>query len=236
MIKVANNIQRMLEKRAYGPEDITRAVPQQGPRLMYSPELGGFHAAGQYPQSMVPEAYQNIQARNYVNSGRFDEPESFDNVNDLAMALNTSGVVDSLPPGHDIHADIDRAYATPGTMQFGTEDPVAAIMRSRAMAGYAAQQARGDSPSFPPFMSTADLANIRRSNGNPYLKLHQQLLRERTKPQTSNPFFTARYDRSPDNPTGITAKNPDSDARVSSIASKLIEDTAKSQPRRLRYD
>jgi len=128
MIKVANNLQRMLTKQAaansqmrYSP--LQRMLAQQtpgNPQIMHSPELGGFHTPGTYPQSMSPERYQQIQALNYINPGVFSQPSSFNSPEDFAMALNTSGVGNYMNPKQ---IQTQLASASRNVIPFGQMTP-----------------------------------------------------------------------------------------------------------------
>jgi hypothetical protein len=89
MIKIANNLNSLVQKRA-------AEIPPQQQILKYSPELGGFHVPGQYPQSMIPEAYQKVQALAAMRPQLAEDPDVFDNLQQYTTALNTAiGAPDS---------------------------------------------------------------------------------------------------------------------------------------------
>lgn len=210
MIKIANNLQRLV-KQASG-----------APQIMYSPELGGFHTPGAYPQSMLPEHYQQIQALNYINPARFEEPEHFNSAEDFAMALNTSGFANQIPL-ESIQKELNRPQNA--NMQFGTRTPeqydydMRRGLKSFAAKAYESGKRQPDQPAVMPAVDALQLTGPRR---NDYEQAQRRMALYRSNPE--KPFLHAAYDVTPDNPTGITARNPVSDARVADLASKKVRE------------
>jgi len=232
MIKIANNLQRMLAKQASG-----------NPQMLYSPELGGFHTPGTYPQSMSPERYQQHQALNYINRFRFDEPEYFNSPEDLAMALNTSGIanianVQGVTP-EQIQASTNRTRNNP--INFGSMTPADYnydLGRGLAVEAYMSPERQPNQPAVMPFETFYDtrLRPLYRPQ-NQYEKLQRRMAEDRASPNKGGVpgrYLTAAYDVTPDNPMGITALNPTSDAQVANLASQKVEDYIKSVPRKFR--
>lgn len=217
MIKIANNLQRLVKQAS--------AQAAGAPQIMYSPELGGFHTPGTYPQSMLPEYYQDHQALGYINPQRFDEPEYFGNPEQLAMALNTSGVAETFPEENfqNINNDaktqelLRKEFArgkTPADYNFD-------FMRGLATKAYQSHKRKPDQPAVMP---AAEIMSRDRRHLNDYEKIQRQMAQQRWSPEGKSFLPYAAYDRSPDNPQGITAKNPVSDARVADLASKKVRD------------
>lgn len=222
MIKVANNISRMLEKRS-----AETPVPSQDD-IFYNENLGGFHARGEFPQSLLPEYYQQIQARSLLNAGRGINPARYASTpQELAMALNT-GFVPGMVQAHNSRSrhQIDNMGRTP------------------AMRGdYVRSGLRPHSEIF---------SNTNKNNFSDQIKfMEEQGLKfgpqslnvpRRLVPggegayfgaynpdQTVNgfrfgaPFQHATYDVTPDNPRGITGYNPESAQTVANLANEPLD-------------
>ena len=215
MIKIANNIQRMLAKQAANTNN---------PQIMYSPELGGFHTPGTYPQSMLPEEYQNHQARKYINAHRFDDPAYFNSAEDFASALNTSGIANVVSP-----QQFQRALAEikNDNIEYGSKTPADYgydLIRGRAAEAYMSPKRK---PGQPAVMPAADIMSRSFNTFNNYDVLQEQMAENRLS-ESFKPLHYAVYDATPDNPTGRTAANPISDAQVANIASQKVKDYMKS--------
>ena len=220
MIKIANNLQRLVKQAS--------AEAAGAPQIMYSPELGGFHTPGTYPQSMIPEYYQNVQALNYINPARFEEPEHFNSAEDFAMALNTSGLANQIPL-ESIQKELNRPQNA--NMQFGTITPKSYdydMRRGLSSLAGKAYESRSRQPNQPAVMPAVDALRLTGARRNDYERAQHEMAQYRSNPG-SRPFLHAAYDVTPDNPTGITARNPVSDARVADLASKKVREHVDSR-------
>jgi hypothetical protein len=130
MIKIANNLNSLVQKRA-------AEIPPQQQILKYSPELGGFHVPGQYPQSMIPEAYQKVQALALMRPQLAEDPNVFDNLPQYAMAMNTAiGAPDS-PAGRAFAREPQYDnYVAGMPVNMGPEDFGKGISLSEAYYGW----------------------------------------------------------------------------------------------------
>jgi len=206
MIKVANNLQTMLAK-------IASATSSDD--ILYSPGLGGFHVRGQYPQSMIPEAYQQVQARNMFNPGVGDEPEYFQNPAEYAMALNTAFPEQVLQEANRRFPNSRHKIAP------GGEDGQLALRAEKVNYG-------------EPFNSKewnfAGMPDKGKGIQNPFSVANMFRFRDGRKGHSfiSPRFQNAAYDIAPENPMGNSAKNPQSAQQIVDIANQMYN----AQPRR----
>jgi len=223
MIKVANNIARMLEKRS-----AATPVPSQDD-IFYNENLGGFHARGQLPESMLPEYYQELQARSLLNPGRITAARYASTPQELAMALNTGfvpGMVQAYNSrgGHQID-NMGRTPVMQGDYVRSNLRPRSEIFSNTNQDNFS-EQAK--------FMEEQGLRF-----GPQSLNVPRQSLPGATNashffgaynPQHTvdgfrfgAPFQHAAYDVTPDNPQGITGYNRESAQTVANLANKPLE-------------
>lgn len=205
-MKIANNLKGLLVKRATA-----------NPQIMYSPELGGFHTPGQYPQSMVPEAYQQVQARNMLNPYRGDEAQYFSGPQEYAMALNTGvhpAVVNAANAGYPKQQPYpvgpqNMSNFMPRGSQFGTPFT---RRRDWNLTPYNMPE-MGNRNKTNPFSYPGSF--IRAGHKSPIMGPRG------ARNEFDYRFQNAAYDVGPGNPLGRTAMNPRSAQQVVDLANQM---------------